>query len=107
MPSQFVGSLQYIRYWVQAVVNGNATYNPTSDVVEFGFTTSATVEPSVWYTGLWETDTIANQPAYIAKILVGPAGTFVPASQTTYYVWIRVTDNPEVPVMQPGTLVVQ
>jgi len=106
VPNIYSTSTVYIRYWVQATVLGNQNYNPTSDTVQFAFTPSSAVAPSTWYSGSWETDTIGGTTAYIAKVLVGPSGTFVPAANTSYVVWIKVTDSPEIPVLQPGTLVV-
>ena len=110
MPGQSAASLQYLRCHVSAAVNGNIAYNPTVDPVYFGFVatsagTTATV-PASWTLGSWETDTIAGQTAYVAKILVGPGGAFVPAAGTSWYVWVKVTDSPEVPILMVGTLVV-
>lgn len=108
MIGQSYESLQYIRYVVKATVNGNSSYNPTSDTVQFGFDSTPSsrgdVPPGSWVAGSWETDTISGQTAYVAKCLVGPGGTFVPAARTTYWVWIQITDNPEIPVMQVGQL---
>ena len=106
-----VGTLEYLRLRVSATVNGNTGYNPTNDVVQFGFVvkgggnTPSTV-PTQWYTGSWETTTITGQTAYIAKVLVGPGGTFTPSANTTYFVWLKITDNPEIPERQVAQLVV-
>jgi hypothetical protein len=105
---QPVGSLNYVRFQVKANVNGNPGYDPTGDVVQFAFldilSHSADDEPVSWTNGSWETDTITGQNAYVAKILVGPAGSFVPTQGTNYWIWMKITDSPEVPVMQVGTL---
>jgi len=105
---QPASSLQYIRYKVTATVNGNPGYDPTADVVQFGFqptaSVAADVAPTTWLTGSWETDTISGVTAYVARCLVGPGGTFVPATLTNYWVWLRVEDNPEIPVVQVGEL---
>lgn len=107
MIGQSVSSLQNIRYAVRATVNGIA-YNPTGDAVQFGFLPSATnlanVVPSSWVSGDWETDTITGQTAYVATCLVGPGGDFAPAASTVYWVWVKITDNPEIPVLLAGQL---
>ena len=106
-----VGSLEYLRVQVRALVNGNAVYNPTTDAVSFGFVpqgggNNAGTEPTPQqlYAGSWETTTITGQTAYVARCLVGPGGTFVPTANTTYFVWLKVQDSPEVPLKFCGTL---
>lgn len=105
---QPASSLQYIRFRVTASVNGNQAYNPTGDAVGFGFVAISSgggnVPPGSFLAGSWETDTIAGQTAYIAKILVGPGGSFTPAAGTSWWVWIKITDSPEVPVIPAGRL---
>jgi hypothetical protein len=105
---QSVASLVNLRVVVHATVNGNAAYNPTADVVQFGFQNEATnlqsVAPSSWSTGSWETDVIGGLTVYVARILVGPGGTFVPSAATNYWLWVKVTDSPEIPVMFVGEL---
>lgn len=39
-----------------------------------------------------------------ATILIGPGQTIVPSANTTYIVWVKVTANPETPVMRAGVL---
>ena len=75
---QSVASLTYIRVAVRATVNGITPYNPTADVVQFGFqnelNNTSGVAPTTWYAGAWETDTISGITTYVAKLLVGPLG---------------------------------
>lgn len=101
-------SLQFIRYKITATVNGVSGYDPTGDEVQFGFQPAASiasdVAPTEWVVGSWETDTIAGATAYVARCLVGPGGAFEPTAMTNYWVWIVVTDNPEIPVLQVGQL---
>ena len=105
-----VGTVEYLRVQVKALVNGNAAYNPTSDVVQFGFVpqgggNTASTEPTSQqlYTGAWETDTITGQTAYVAKCLVGPGATFTPTANTTYFLWLKIQDSPEIPLKYVGT----
>ena len=108
--TQSSASLQYLRVQVVATVNGVNPYNPTGDAVQFGFLpltgNRADTVPGSWVAGSWEIDTIAGQTAYVARCLVGPGGTFQPTAQTTYWTWIKLTDNPEIPVLQVGQLTI-
>jgi len=90
-------STKYIRSRVTATV-GCTNYNPTGDVVEAAFAPPG-VNPSIWYAGSWET----CGTTFYARVLVGPAGT-VPLVVGTYTMWLRITDAPEIPVLQVGTL---
>lgn len=78
-------------------------YNPTADVVQMAFV-SGWAEPQTWYTGSWAWTTAVNG-YYQAQCLVGPGGT-VSLSQGTYAVWVKITDNPEIPVINAGSLVI-
>lgn len=96
-------SLEQVRFPVSADSNGTI-YNPTADPVAMAFMTSPNTNPAAgdWKIGGWDSTAIGT---YVATCLVGPAGaaTLVPG---TYYCWVRITDNPEIPVREAGTLVV-
>jgi len=97
-------STQYVFIPVQATKSGVA-YNPTGDPVVFAFMPQATQVPQVsdWVAGSWDTNTTSVLYPYSAKCLVGPSGTTNPGIGT-YYMYIRVTDNPEIPVLLGGIL---
>jgi hypothetical protein len=99
--TQSVLSTQYVQ--VQVTVRSPAAYDPTADTVQFAFTplTYPVTEPSGWATGSWAT---FPGPAYWAQCLVGPGAGGTALSIGTYQGWVKITDNPEVPVMQPFTL---
>lgn len=78
---------------------GTTVINPTTDVVQFAFT-AFNVSPTAWSTGSWD----PGGPPYSARILVGPANGGVVLVPGSYEVWIKITDNPEVPVIQVGNL---
>lgn len=103
--SQAVGSLLYVRVQTAVTKNG-INYDPTGDEVAMAFL-PADISPTSgdWNAGVWET--IGNPPwaTYNALCLVGPTGTFVP-TQGVYSIWVRVTDDPEVPAEMVGTLTV-
>jgi hypothetical protein len=92
-------SLQYVQASVNAAVN-DVPYNPTADPVAFAFLApGASVFGAQWWTGSWASTQSANGgTSYTAQCLVGPGGT-VQLATGTYQVWVRITDNPEVPVL--------
>ena len=96
-------SRQYVQADIAATLQGQP-YNPTADLVEFAFTT-ANDRPTTWYTGGWDgTNTIPGSSAYRAQVLVGPVSTGPTLAPGTYTVWIRITDNPEQPIIPVGQL---
>jgi hypothetical protein len=88
-------------------VKSPSGYNPTSDVVQFAFTPLTYPETSPtsgsWVTGSWTT---FPGPAYWAQCLVGPANGGTALSLGTYQAWLKITDSPEVPVLQPCLLTI-
>lgn len=90
------------------VTKAGVSYNPTSDTVAFAFMPQPTQVPgnTDWVTGSWDTNTSSVLFPYSAKCLVGPAGTTT-LGIGTYYVYVRITDSPEVPVLIAGQLQIQ
>ena len=97
-------STQYVFIPVNATKSGLA-YNPTGDPVVFAFAATATYVPqnTDWVAGSWDTDTTSLLYPYQAKCLVGPAGVINPGIGT-FVIYIKITDNPEVPVLIAGQL---
>jgi hypothetical protein len=91
-----------------AATKAGVSYNPTSDAVAFAFMPLATQVPGSgdWVTGSWDTNTSSVLYPYNAKCLVGPAGTTT-LGIGTYYVYVRITDSPEIPVLIAGQLEIQ
>lgn len=100
-------STQYYLVPVSATQAG-VPYNPTGDAVQFAFMPTATQVPgnTDWVAGSWETVTSSVLYPYNAKCLVGPAGT-VTLGLGTYYAYMKITDNPEIPVLIAGQLQIQ
>lgn len=75
--------------------------DPTDDVVEMAFVPFDVAEPSSsdWNTASWET----AAGVYLARCLVGPAGA-VQLDAGRYRIFIRVSDNPEIPVKVSPTI---
>jgi hypothetical protein len=92
-------STQYVQVLVQASGAGGP-YNPTGDPVAFAFTPDSLppAAPSAWITGSWVTYPGGQ---YWAQVLVGPAGGDIALAAGAWLGWLRITDDPEVPVLQP------
>lgn len=100
-------STQYYLVPVAASTSGTS-YNPTGDTVQFAFMPQATQVPgnSDWVSGSWQTVPTSVLYPYAARCLVGPAGTANPGIGT-YYVYCKITDSPEIPVLLAGILQIQ
>ena len=100
-------SKEYVKVQIEAEKDGDQ-YNPTSDTVEFAFkdfTGDADPESGDWAGGAWETD-FGPPDVYYAKAMVGPGSSNVLAVGK-YFVWVRITDSPEIPVRRVGVLTVE
>lgn len=97
-----VVSTEYVHAKVGPILVDGQAYDPTGDVVQLAFM-PGTTEPgdSDWHTGSWENSGVPD--IYFARCLVGPAGG-VALAAGDYVMWCKVTDNPEVPARQFGTL---
>jgi hypothetical protein len=105
--TQSVLSTQFIQIQVTARSGTATSYDPTGDTVAMAFTPLTYPETSPasgsWVTGSWQT---FPGPAYWAEALVGPANGGTALALGTYQVWVKVTDSPEVPVLQPCLLTI-
>ena len=101
--TQSVLSTQYLQ--VLVTTQAPAGYNPTSDTVQMAFTplTYPPTSPASWVSGSWSA---FPGPAYWAQALVGPANGGTALSLGTYQVWLKITDSPEVPVLQSCLLTI-
>ena len=76
-----------------------------------GKSSSFIIAPSIvpqvsdWQSGSWDTDSTNILYPYSAKCLVGPAGT-ITLGIGTYIIYVKVTDNPEIPVLITGQLAI-
>ena len=96
--SQSVLSTNFVQ--VPVTITFPSGYDPSGDVVQFSFTSLSypTIEPTVWNTGSWVT---FPGPVYWAQCLVGPAPGGVSLAIGKWQGWVRITDSPAVPVLQP------
>lgn len=94
----------YVQVPIQAIFNGEA-YDPMGDVVQLAFMTSwALPSDADWNTGAWSVSTAPG--IYLAQCLVGPSNGGVDLDVGTYTIWVQITDDPEIPVINAGTLAV-
>lgn len=95
-------STEYVKVPVTATVNGASGYDPTSDTVVIAFTgVGDSPADSDWKTASWET--ISGK--YYARALVGPGAQSVKLlTAGQWWIWAKVSDNPEVPVMLCGQI---
>jgi hypothetical protein len=97
-------STQYVLIPVAAAKAG-VPYNPTTHPVQFAFMPTVTKVPgsSDWVAGSWEANPASLIYPYTAKCLVGPAGTVNPGIGT-YIMYVKITENPDIPVLIAGQL---
>jgi hypothetical protein len=83
--------------------------DPRTDVVEIAFTATG-VRPAAadWFAGSWEASTIElrGETRYVAAILIGPVNGVIELGPGAWQAWIRVTDDPAVPVLHLGTVII-
>lgn len=92
-------STEEIRVPVYADSSG-VPVNPTGYTVQFAFVVAPNVNPTVWYTGSWDTNA---QNGYDAQCLIGPAGVTALAAGS-WFVWIQISAPPEIIVRQVGQI---
>ena len=97
-------STQYVQVLVQVTSTNN--YDPTNDTVEFAFTNASAFPAQSPGDGDWNAGSWDPYPGslYYAQILVGPANGGVVLTQGRWQCWLRLTNYPEVPVLQPLVL---
>lgn len=92
-------STQPVQQQVTAIVDG-AVYDPSADVVQMSFVAQPNYgpppNPAAWNAATWEVD---PGPVYFASCLVGPANGGIVLAPGAYQIYVKVTDNPAVPVL--------
>lgn len=84
-----IDTLEYVRVTVS-----EGGVDITGDDVQLAFVVEGTAPVELdWEDADWE----VGGPPYVASILVGPGGV-LELTEGKYEVWVRVTDNPEIPV---------
>jgi hypothetical protein len=93
-------STQYVLVPVTSLVAGQSV-SPVADEVQFAFAPVGS-DPSAWTPGSWQDGT--TNGLYVAQCLIGPANGGLVLAPGLYEIWVKVTDDPEVPVLQAGLL---
>lgn len=89
-------STEYVAYRVTATDYTGAALNIGTDSVSIAFLApGAKPTSSDWQSASWISSGVAG-------ILVGPGGLTVAVG--SYIGWVKVTDNPEIPVIPAGIL---
>lgn len=93
------GSLEYLPVKIKATRLGE-DYDPTADLVQMALPV-IDIDPVTddWKNAIWQT---VNDD-FIANILVGPGGD-IELGRGDYDILIKITDDPEVPVLRAGML---
>ncbi len=100
-------STEYVIIPLNATVNGQI-HDPTGDLLQFAFLSNQSASPgnTDWVVGIWGTNSNSSLYPFLAECLVGPAGGVINLGTGVYVIWIKITDNPEIPVLQAGMLTV-
>lgn len=100
MESYSVLSTVEVPFKVTASNFDGTPYTFGSDVVQIALVLAGTSPtPTDFKTATWATTTPG---AGVAVILVGPNGGVFTAQPAFYDGWVKVTDNPEIPVILAG-----
>jgi hypothetical protein len=91
--------LQYIP--VEVVLRDSGLVpNISTDTIQMAFPVAEIAPVSGdWKSATWETDATATPTRYLARCLVGPAGT-VTLAAGLYDVWVKITHSPELAVLK-------
>jgi hypothetical protein len=95
-------STEYRRIPVSVIADNGSALNPIALTVAVGFSSDAD-PPDSYTTAAWVTDTSGTDTVYKAQVLV-TAGTLTRGVYTAY---VKITDNPEIPVIEAGLLKVR
>ncbi len=106
MITRSVLDTRYVALPISATGPTGAPIDPTSDTVQLAFMPvpiGANPGTGDWHTGSWAT---VAPGTYQAQVLVGPNGG-VALAVGFYRIWVKVTDNPEVPVIPADYLKIE
>lgn len=90
--------------------SGGSPYDPSGDTVSVAFVPVPQYGPppspssGQWNAATWEVD--SSPTTYWASCLVGPANGGVVLAQGAYQIFVKVTDNPAVPVLAGWSLLI-
>jgi hypothetical protein len=93
-------SVEFLSAWVDS--GGEATLSSQPVAIALTAERQDPDDDTTWLTASW---TGTADTARAAAILIGP-GTSHEIAEGRYEVWVRVVDNPEVPIVHAGRLTI-
>jgi hypothetical protein len=106
--SQLATSLAYVDVPIKSRTADGYYYDPTHDAVVMAFidtTTTADPQASDFVTAQWS-GTPGLKGQVLASCLVGPGGAFTGVKGKVYNIYVKISDTPEVPILQSDTLTI-
>jgi hypothetical protein len=100
----YAGSVQYLRYPVAVTDETGATVDPTGDTVRIAFQPARSTDPLDWQAAEWVTDATTTPDTYYVRALLGQTPFVLAAG--VFDCFIKISDNPETPILSAGTLYV-
>lgn len=99
------GDVRYI-YSDCTVTKAGASYDPTTDVVQWAFVpVGGTLSAAAWTTGSWETVSGVHTARILVAAVIGTADVTLPLGN--YSAYYKVADSPETPRLPCGSISVQ
>lgn len=90
------------QYYSTAITpSPGVAYDPTADAVSFCFLTDPSLTPQTgqtWTAGRWQPG--GGPRTFVAECLIGPANSGLVLAAGDWYPWMKVGDNPEVPIVR-------
>ena len=94
------GAIEYLDFPVTAVDADGVVVDMTGDVVQIAFQPVRATSALDWQSAVWDPDAATAT----VRVLFG-TGVFALAAGV-YDVGLKITDNPEIPILSAGTLYV-
>lgn len=101
--TQLAGSTEPIQFAIKAITAEGDGLDPTGDpvAVAFALITSPPVtfdpDTATWNMATWSVQPGNPDPVYWVNVLPGPGG--IPVAAGSYVAYVKITDNPAVPVL--------
>lgn len=95
-------SVQYVHCSVAATLGG-VDVDPTGDIVALAFVPQGTTPaPTDFVTGSWVQDATTVPTTHFARVLIGPPPGAIVLTPGLVDIYLKITDNPETPVLKAG-----
>jgi hypothetical protein len=95
-------SVEYVHVPVAQTSSG-VDIDPTGDIVAMALVPQGTTPaPGDFKTGTWLQDVSTIPVTHLARLLVGPTPGVLTLAPGLFDCWLKITDNPEVPIHKAG-----